>query len=169
MTADELRAKLIRSSDVPTVHTAQTVKREPLYDYASSRLAIDTAARELGATVVEVAPGKRACPYHFHHAEEELFVVLAGEGSLRIAGELLAIRTGDVIFIPAGPEYPHQLINTSHAPLKYLCVSTQAAAEVCEYPDSNKYQAWSRSADTLLERGRVHRSESSLDYWDGEP
>jgi uncharacterized cupin superfamily protein len=55
-----------------------------------------------------------------HYAHEEMFVVLEGEGSLRVAGEMLPVRAGDVVFIPPGAESPHQFINTSAAPLKYL-------------------------------------------------
>lgn len=43
---------------------------------------------------------------------------------------MLPVRAGDVIFIPAGPEYPHQIINTSEAPLKYLSISTMEAPEI---------------------------------------
>ena len=45
------------------------------------------------------------------------------------------------MFIPAGPEYPHHIINTSDAPLKYLSISTQTRPEIVEYPDSGKYLA----------------------------
>ena len=41
---------------------------------------------------------------------------------------------GDVIFIPPGPECPHQIINTSDAPLKVLSVSTMETPEICEVP-----------------------------------
>ena len=37
-----------------------------------------------------------------------MFIILEGSGTLRVAGEMLPIRQGDVIFIPPGPEYPHQ-------------------------------------------------------------
>ncbi|WP_417067136.1 hypothetical protein [Niveibacterium terrae] len=46
------------------------------------------------------------------------------------AGEMLARREGDVVFIPAGPEYPHQIINTSGAPLKYLSISTRQGPQI---------------------------------------
>ena len=83
----------------------------------------------------------RGCPYHLHHAQEEAFVILEGRGTLRVAGEMLEIKAGDVAFLPAGPDYPHQIVNTSDAPLKYLSISTQTRPEIVEYPDSGKYLA----------------------------
>jgi uncharacterized cupin superfamily protein len=166
-----LREKLIRNIDEVELDTAT---RAPLYDGGRSGGVIGPrvagcAARALGAAVDVLPPGKRACPYHFHHAQEEMFVVLEGSGTLRVAGEMVPIRAGDVIAIPPGPEYPHQIINTSEAPLKYLSISTQQYPEVCEYPDSGKYLAFSRPFGPLLDRGRVHRPDAALDYWDGEP
>jgi uncharacterized cupin superfamily protein len=81
---------------------------------------------------------------------------------------MLPIRAGDVISIPPGPDYPHQIVNTSDAPLKYLSLSTQESPEVCEYPDSGKYMAYTRTDGPLLQRGRMHRADTALDYWDGE-
>jgi uncharacterized cupin superfamily protein len=165
-----LREKLIRNFNEIELEEST---RAPMYDGSRSGSVagqrVGTAARKLGAGVDIVPPGKRSCPYHFHYAQEEMFVVLEGEGTLRVAGEMIPIRAGDVIGIPPGPEYPHQIINTSNAPLKYLSVSTQEVPEVCEYPDSGKYLAYSRTKGPLLDGGRMHRSDTDLDYWDGEP
>ena len=81
----------------------------------------------------------------------------------------MPIRAGDVISIPPGPDYPHQIINTSDAPLKYLSISTQEVPEICEYPDSGKYLAYRPHDGPLLAGGRMHRADTDLDYWDGEP
>lgn len=164
--ADTLRQQLIRNfNDEPLKHGV----REPLYDSMGSRLAPGTAALKLGASFDVVAPGKRSCPYHFHYAQEEMFVVIEGEGTLRVAGEMLPIRAGDVMFIPSGPDYPHQIINTSAAPLKYLSVSTKDSPEVVEYPDSGKYLATATRNGDSFGFGRMHREKDDLDYWDGEP
>jgi uncharacterized cupin superfamily protein len=40
-------------------------------------------AELLGATVYEVEPGNRQCPYHTHHANEEWLIVVRGEPTLR--------------------------------------------------------------------------------------
>jgi uncharacterized cupin superfamily protein len=142
--------------------------REPLYDAEGARLARGTAAIKLGASVDVLAPGKRGCPYHLHHAQEEMFIVIEGHGTLRVAGEMLPLKPGDVAFIPAGPEYPHQIINTSDAPLKYLSISTMETPEICEYPDSGKYLA-EGSLDRKTPFEVIDRRDESLDYWDGEP
>jgi uncharacterized cupin superfamily protein len=160
-----LAARLIRNfNDAPLTHDV----REPLYDSMGARLATGTAAQKLGASVDTVAPGKRSCPYHFHYAQEEMFIVIEGSGTLRVAGEMLPIRAGDVIFIPPGPEYPHQIINTSGAPLKYVSISTRESPEVCEYPDSGKYMA-DASANGARAFTAIQRKGESVDYWDGEP
>jgi uncharacterized cupin superfamily protein len=159
-----LADRLIRNfHDAPLEHFV----REPLYESHCMRLGQGTAARKLGCSVDTLPPGKMSCPYHLHHAQEEMFIVIEGSGTLRVAGERLPIRSGDVIFIPAGPEYPHHIVNTSDAPLKYLSISTKESPEICEYPDSGKYLA-----EAEHEGGRflvVQRPGASVDYWDGEP
>ena len=159
-----LAQRLIRNLDeAPREHFV----RGPLYEAYGARLSTGTTAVKLGASVDVLPPGKRTCPYHLHHAQEEMFVVLEGTGTLRVAGQRLPIRAGDVIFIPPGPEYPHQIVNTSEAPLKFLSISTQEWPEVCEYPDSGKYLAQQRRGDQRIFSG-IGRSAESLDYWDGE-
>jgi len=162
----ELAAQLIRNFNDAEL-TAEV--RPPLYETLCTRLATGTAAQKLGASIDIVAPGKRSCPYHFHYAQEEMFVILEGEGTLRVAGEMLPIRGGDVIFIPPGPQYPHQIINSSAAPLKYLSIGTRDDPEVVEYPDSGKYQAIVRGAGSSRAFVSIQRKENSLDYWDSEP
>ena len=163
--ASDLAQRLIRNfNDVPLNPDV----RAPLYESRSARLAVGTAAQKMGACIDIVAPGMRSCPYHLHHAQEEMFIILEGTGTLRVAGEMLPLRAGDIAFIPPGPDYPHQIINTSDAPLKYLSLSTRETPEICEYPDSGKYMAWSKTAKGEA-FDALQRTGSNLDYWDGEP
>lgn len=163
--ARQLREQLIRNfNEVPV----ERELRAPLYDTVCARLGRGTAARGLGISVDTVAPGMRGCPYHLHHAQEEAFVIIEGCGTLRVAGELLELKAGDVAFLPAGPDFPHQIINTSDAPLKYLSISTMERPEIVEYPDSQKYHA--TSAPSGSERfARMSTLAEDLDYWQGEP
>jgi uncharacterized cupin superfamily protein len=129
--------------------------------------------KQLGCRLVVVPPGKRAWPYHSHHANEELFVILGGEGTLRHGGADYPVKAGDVIACPAGgPETAHQLINTGAAELRYLAISTMVQPEVCEYPDSGKFAIMAGSAPGGDKAARqlwyAGREANSLDYWDGE-
>ena len=164
------KAELLRSQLIRNFRSVDktALLRPPLYDALSARLGAGTAAKALGISVDVVAPGMRSCPYHLHHAQEEAFVILEGTGTLRVAGEMLALQTGDVAFLPAGPEYPHQIINTSSAPLTYLSISTKERPEIVEYPDSGKYLAM---AGPPRPEGfdRIGTLAEDLDYWEGEP
>lgn len=168
--SEALRNKLIRNFNEVELERSE---RAPLYGGEAARIigprVAGCAARDLGASVDVVPPGKMTCPYHFHYVEEEMFIILEGEGTLRVAGERIPVRAGDIIDIPPGPEYPHQIINTSQAPLKYLSISTQKRPEVCEYPDSNKYLVMTGDPRGIVAGGRMHRADTDLDYWDGEP
>lgn len=165
--AATLATQLIRNvHDVELEHYV----REPLYDGRGARLGRGTAARKLGASVDILAPGKRGCPYHLHHAQEEMFVILEGRGTLRVAGEMLPLKAGDVVFIPAGPDHPHQIINSSDAPLKYLSISTKDSPDIVEYPDSNKFLAIAGESGAARPAFDViHPLGPSVDYWEGEP
>lgn len=122
-------------------------------------------AKDLGYSYDVVPPGKRSCPFHSHRAEEEMFFIVKGEGSLRYGGEIRKIRAGDVICCPVGgPETAHQIINDSDADLAYLSVSTMYPAEVCEYPDSNKIGAFGGNGGI---RHMTHAGQG-VDYWEKE-
>lgn len=166
--ADRLRQALIRNFNTAPREAFAKGER-----YRSDNLSLTngTAAVKLGCSYDEVPPGKLTCPYHLHHAQEEMFIVIEGCGTLRVAGELLAIEAGDVISIPAGAEYPHHILNTSDAPLKYLSISTKEWPEICEYPDSGKTQATMRSSvpDAPAVSTLRNRPSANLDYWDNEP
>ena len=120
-----------------------------------------------------VPPGKKAFPHHVHHVNDELFVILSGEGTLRFGAEQYPVRSGDVIVCPAGgAEKAHQLINTSASELRYLSISSLEQPEVAEYPDSGKFGVYSVTAAgaASLQRRLVFlgRTASGVDYFDGE-
>ena len=77
--------------------------------------------------------------FHNHHINEEMFLILEGEGTLRYGTKTYKIKKNDIIACPAGgKEEAHQILNTSDHDLQYLCLSTNLPCDICEYPDSNK-------------------------------
>lgn len=129
-----------------------------------ARIGPKVGAKDLGYAYDVVQPGKRGCPFHSHRAEEEMFFIVRGSGTLRYGNESRTIRAGDVICCPTGgPETAHQIINDSDGELAYLSISTRAKAEICEYPDSGKIGAFSGDLR------HVTRSGAGIDYWVDEP
>jgi uncharacterized cupin superfamily protein len=78
------------------------------------------------------------------------------------------VRAGDYIAMPAGPAHPHRLINTSSAPLRYLCFSTSIDTEVCVYPDSKKVAVGIGPTGKKV-FGAIYRRGTEVDYYEGEP
>ena len=123
--------------------------------------------KKMGCTLVELEPGKKAWPYHLHYGAEELFVILEGSGSIRYDDCKHDIKAGDIIFTPPGEGTAHQIINTSDSLLRYLALSTMDSPELCYYPDSGKYGAYSFRSDAPRKAFIAHES-SEAQYWDGE-
>lgn len=138
------------------------------YQSRDGGVAENLGLRQLGACYTEVEPGKSACPFHVHHVEDELFVILDGSGTYRFGDQEYSVQPGDVLGAPAGgPEFAHKLTNTGDRVLKYLAISSVADMDVCEYPDSGKFMTRSRRQSDSPFR-YVGRASATLDYWDGE-
>lgn len=94
-----------------------TTPGKALYANKNDRLGIDfdverlefPDAQTLDPRVVRIAPGK--CNEWHKHAHETLFVILEGEGDVRIGGARMAVRKGDVAIVPRWAF--HQTINTA--------------------------------------------------------
>jgi mannose-6-phosphate isomerase-like protein (cupin superfamily) len=67
---------------------------------------------------VEIQPGTPAAPHQL--TEEEIFVVVAGEANVTLAGEVRAAVAGDAIVVPADTDFA--LENRGTVPLRLLCV-----------------------------------------------
>lgn len=147
------------------------IERGTRFRATARRLSIATGGERIGCVHYEVPPGRTAFPYHYHCGIEEAIFVLDGEATLRLGDERLDVRPGDWIALPAGPATAHELVNTGSSVLRYLCVSTQAPADVVAYPDSHKVAAVGSPHLDFLQspwvRG-VYRVDATVDYYDGE-
>lgn len=145
------------------------VEENGIYTSSRGQISDHIGARKLGYNLTVLPPGKVQCPFHSHHGEEEMFLILEGEGELRFGDRCYPIRKHDVIACPTGgPEVAHQIINTGTQTMRYFALSTLADLEVCEYPDSGKILVASGKRG---ERGlrKMLRAENTVDYYDREP
>jgi len=133
------------------------------------RLGPHAGNAQIGATLTELPPGAISYPFHYHCANEEAIYVISGTGTSRIGESRVAVRAGDWIAMPVGPEHAHQMINDGKEPLIYLCVSTAHKCEVVGYPDSKKVAASAGLSPMKLWIRQIVREGETLDYWDSEP
>jgi uncharacterized cupin superfamily protein len=92
----------------------------------------------LGASLYELPPGERGMPYHAHHGNEELMVMLSGTADVRTPDKDIVLQPGDTMLFQVGHRGTHQVINRSEEPIRYLVVSTLNLPEVAEFPDTGK-------------------------------
>ena len=107
------------------------------------------------------------CPYHWHVAEEEWLVVLAGTPTLREPDGEEVLRPWDAVVFRRGPGGAHEVHNDTTETARVLMLSTVSSPEICVYPDSGKIGAsWLDEDGTV--KGLRNRPEANLDYFDGE-
>jgi uncharacterized cupin superfamily protein len=154
---------VVKASELPEREFARDMDK---FGAGSREAAVSVGAVDLGYCVVSLDPGKRSCPLHFHHTEEEMFFVLKGQGMLRQGKEEdgdyeeIEVHAGEFVAFPAGTQIAHQFLNHTDEPFEYMAVSTTKKSDVCEYPDSDKL---------LVRRtGLILRREPALGYFDGE-
>jgi uncharacterized cupin superfamily protein len=120
-------------------------------------------SQRTGLRYSEVLPGKLSAPPHCHSAEEEIFVVLDGDGALLLweedGVEEHAVRAGSVVCRRAASGVAHAFRGGDRG-LTVLMYGTRDPADVCYYPRSGKVY--------FTGLGLVTRVGEPLDYWAGE-
>jgi uncharacterized cupin superfamily protein len=108
-----------------------------------------------------VKPGAESVKYHSHSKQEEFYLIMSGKGILRINGEEILIKTGDVISAPAGKDMGHQFINNSSEILQILDVGTREKDDIITYPDENVIY--------VKNIGLVFNINDNVKNWTSEP
>jgi uncharacterized cupin superfamily protein len=116
-----------------------------------------------GIRHAEVFPGKFNAPPHCHSAEDEIFVVLEGDGAVLLwekdGVSEHDVRAGSVVARPAGTGVPHAF-RAGAGGMTLLMYGTRDPNDVCYYPRSGKV--------FFTGLGLVTRVGEQLDYWEGE-
>jgi uncharacterized cupin superfamily protein len=124
-----------------------------------SDLGRSAGSERTGLCQVTLEPGRKGAPHHCHSAEEEIFVVLEGGGTVYLGGEEAPIRAGHVLGRPPGTGVAHSF-RAGDEGMTYLAYGTREVNDIAYYPHSNKVNF--RGIKLI---GRIER----LDYYDGEP
>jgi len=128
-------------------------------------------SQSTGMRHAAIAPGRLNAPPHCHSAEEELFVVLDGDGTLLfydLDGEPTeehAVRAGHVVARPAGTGISHAF-RAGDRGMTVLSYGERKGEDVGFYPRSQKLAIRGFGGSGVL-GGVVFRVQRA-DYWDGE-
>jgi uncharacterized cupin superfamily protein len=137
---------------------------------ATAPLATNERSAQAGLHWEQLAAGRRGSPPHCHSEEEEVFVILGGEGTLELCPspvreargaqrEDIPLRPGHVIARPPGTGIAHSFL-AGPAGLTMLIYGTRRPNDMAWFPRSSKIY-W-RGLGVI---GRIE----SLEYSDGEP
>jgi uncharacterized cupin superfamily protein len=159
----------------PSPRPASIVNAEDVegaYGGIAKSLAKEGGALQTGLNLFALPPNDEGASPHCHSADEEIFVVLDGEGTLELWGppnpetplqtaptETHPVRRGHVVSRPAGTRISH-CFRSGDRGLTFLAYGTREPNDICYYPRSNK--VFFRGI------GLIGRLEP-LAYGDGEP
>lgn len=99
------------------------------------RLARLAGLTEMGASHVVLKPGAWSSQRHWHDDEDELVVVLAGEGVLIEDDGRTALKPGDVCAWAKGSTNGHHIVNESEADFVFVAISAGTAQGSGGYSD----------------------------------
>jgi quercetin dioxygenase-like cupin family protein len=71
--------------------------------------------------------GNTRTPIHVHASDDETLYIIEGELTAVLDGQARRLTAGESVFLPRG--VPHQLVNVSGTPAKYILVGTPALFE----------------------------------------
>jgi uncharacterized cupin superfamily protein len=146
-------------------------RAEPPFRARAMRVAHHAGSDELGATLFEIDPGGAVSPYHVHHGNEELLIVLSGTPQLRTPDGVRELEPGAVVAFPRGPAGAHRVANAADAtaPARLLIVSTMRYPDVAEHLDTGtwlavtgprEYKAFPPGSDVELMESLVRAMEA---------
>jgi quercetin dioxygenase-like cupin family protein/pyrroloquinoline quinone (PQQ) biosynthesis protein C len=140
---------------------------QALYHHHNPDLAIDfrveclplTGLQVLDPRLVRIAPGARN--ENHRHAHESIFVVLSGEGELRVGAEVVPLKSGDVARVPRW--LPHQSRNTSTSEELRLLAITDfglTAAALGDYDSRTRLKGGGADAGASVEAAVVSAEQA---------
>ena len=114
--------------------------------------------RRVGVAHLTVAPGALSSPPHCHAAEEEIFYVVDGDGTLLLGDDEHPVRGGSVVARPAGIGVAHTF-RAGEGGLTLLAFGTHEPHDIAYYP---------RSGHVALRGLKARFRIEQVEYWDGE-
>jgi uncharacterized cupin superfamily protein len=150
----------------------KTLNTDQLDDAFISRDQVGLITRFLGAAaeskkiyvnIDDVPPRAFSTKYHSHSQQEEFFLIIKGDGTLRLNEEEIPVKKGDFIAKPAGKNIAHQFYNSGEKVLTILDIGTVEREDTCYYPDEDVY------LHKMNGERMAYRKQAILGEWTSDP
>ena len=82
----------------------------------------DTSTDNLAIAWVMVEPGTAQQPHN--HAPEQAYVVISGQGRIRVGSDIADVKAGDLVYVPSNAEHAVENVGTER--LIYVSVAVPA-------------------------------------------
>ncbi len=145
------------------LHISEEFVDDPAFSSMLKTVCVGDAigTEKIYVNVDYVKPGAASTKYHAQDLQEEFFLIMTGEGTLRFDGQEIRVSPGDVIAKPAGKGLAHQFINDGAEILQILDIGTRVACDTIVYPDEG----------TVYVKGqkRTFHLKDSIEGWSSDP
>ncbi len=98
------------------------------------RLAPVAGLSDFGASHVTLKPGAWSSQRHWHEGEDELVIMIEGEGILIDNNGETSMKPGDIAAFPKADKNGHVLVNRSAKDCVFVAIGRPPASD-CHYPD----------------------------------
>jgi mannose-6-phosphate isomerase-like protein (cupin superfamily) len=82
----------------------------------------DTSTDKLAIAWVTVEPGAGQQPHH--HVPEQAYVVVGGQGRIKVGPDIADVKAGDLVYVPSNAEHAVENVGTE----RFIYVSVAAPA-----------------------------------------
>jgi len=118
-------------------------------------------SKKIYVNIDHVKPGAKSAKYHSHTMQEEFFLILKGEGTLRFQDNTFPVKQGDFIAKPSDQGIAHKFINDGRETLEILDCGSRHQNDMVEYPDENMLY--------VKAKGAVYKMNSNMKDWSADP
>src|SRR3546814_17403582 len=107
---------------------------QPVAGRFYQRLTIPAGLSDFGVNIVMLQPGAWSSQRHWHEAEDEFVIMVAGEAVLVDDNGRTPLKAGDCASFPKGDGNGTHLVNESDAPARFIEIGRASCRErVCQY------------------------------------
>lgn len=114
--------------------------------------------------------GETYARYHSHTSREELYLVLGGSGTIRIAGHAVKVYEGDLISKPTGPDISTQFLADSGESMTVLDIEIwpdreKRSKDLVSYPDHSEIDLFGEGWNIMIPSDALQDTRDAMEHY----